>query len=193
MRGKLCLANSGNANSGLIPAHAGKTVCSSLALSCLPAHPRACGENCSGCRPRSGREGSSPRMRGKRFPMSSVPPLDRLIPAHAGKTPPPPGSSIPVAAHPRACGENRSMTIVIRPPAGSSPRMRGKLTAKSLTPFQSGLIPAHAGKTGPLPLSRHSDQAHPRACGENSQTKSLVGSPFGSSPRMRGKLESACA
>ena len=86
-------------------------------------------------------------MRGK--PGWTRPPaaLSGLIPAHAGKTEGGQVNRVLGEAHPRACGENDWTDLDTNGAAGSSPRMRGKLTAKSLTPFHSGLIPAHAGKT----------------------------------------------
>ena len=51
---------------GLIPAHAGKTRTRSGMKKPRWAHPRACGENQALRAPIRDREGSSPRMRGKR-------------------------------------------------------------------------------------------------------------------------------
>ena len=94
-------------------------------------------------------------------------PVDRLIPARAGKTPattrrPPPGR-----AHPRACGENSTMTHRLDERLGSSPRVRGK----------QGAGPSAVPTLG----------AHPRACGENSSDFSSSSFFSGSSPRVRGK------
>ena len=49
-----------------------------------------------------------------------------LIPAHAGKTTPPPEAREPLWAHPRSCGENILRAIPAITAAGSSPLMRGK-------------------------------------------------------------------
>ena len=91
-------------------------------------------------------------------------------------------------AHPRVCGEN---TLKCEPSTffrGSSPRVRGKHHVAPLGAFGGGLIPACAGKTLSHSGLRPGSPAHPRVCGENSDS-SVVGSKCeGSSPRVRGKL-----
>ena len=85
-RGKHVQESRGLAPSRLIPAHAGKT--GSL-LRCAgrdSAHPRSRGENerVQNChRPFTG---SSPLTRGKRLVCAACASVERLIPAHAGKT-----------------------------------------------------------------------------------------------------------
>ena len=69
--------------------------------------------------------------------------------------------------------------------------MRGKLHAFTATPNQLGLIPAHAGKTLIAALPTIIQKAHPRACGENVFHDVPPFLPEGSSPRMRGKLDSS--
>ena len=73
---------------GLIPAHAGNTVALHALYLPAEAHPRACGEHCSGVKRSKPRQGSSPRMRGTRVSSSSTVSARGLIPAHAGNTPP---------------------------------------------------------------------------------------------------------
>ena len=50
-----------------------------------------------------------------------------------------------------------------------------------------GLIPAHAGKTGPLGDGRHHGRAHPRSRGENLTARNVSLVRAGSSPLTRGK------
>ena len=71
---------------------------------------------------------------------------------------------------------------------GSSPRVRGKLRDKKKGKERRGLIPARAGKTSARCPSPQSPQAHPRACGENLESRSIAPLAIGSSPRVRGKL-----
>ena len=52
-------------------------------------------------------QGSSPRMRGKRFTLIQSLDIDGLIPAYAGKTCVPVMDKLAHWAHPRVCGENR--------------------------------------------------------------------------------------
>ena len=73
----------------------------------LGAHPRACGENFWGLFRSGCVWGSSPRVRGKHTFNFCHKPHTRLIPARAGKTKSALPFGAPLAAHPRACGENR--------------------------------------------------------------------------------------
>ena len=70
----------------LIPAHAGKTPSSLAGIRRCKAHPRACGENVFENAGGVVGEGSSPRMRGKRWRGLWRRLRTGLIPAHAGKT-----------------------------------------------------------------------------------------------------------
>ena len=111
-----------------------------------------------------------------------------LIPARAGKTPQ--GHPRPSWrwAHPRACGENASLVVAESQNPGSSPRVRGKHWLDARVNAIQRLIPARAGKT-PVGLAQSpGTQAHPRACGENFSLYDLQNLLPGSSPRVRGKL-----
>ena len=168
MRGKQYSPELKKDSPGLIPAHAGKTDDVIAHVSGGVAHPRACGEN----RPKSSRisksAGSSPRMRGKRCISGSLSSGWGLIPAHAGKTLPRPPIRDRSGAHPRACGENRTLDEAPAAP--------------------TRLIPAHAGKTRGCGAGPPGGGAHPRACGENLTEQPSTWAARGSSPRMRGKL-----
>ena len=52
-------------------------------------------------------------------------------------------------------------------PLGSSPRMRGALTLCPVNKVLIGIIPADAGSTSMLNLTRKSLEDHPRGCGEH--------------------------
>ena len=189
MRGKRTIRIYGRMWSGLIPAHAGKTLYR-RAGSCRGwAHPRACGENIHVCQGSGVFRGSSPRMRGKHGPLRSGDMVEGLIPAHAGKTVVALSSRLQRWAHPRACGENRISANFFLPMAGSSPRMRGKRRPLPRRERRDRLIPAHAGKTSRASSKSWPASAHPRACGENSTRISMYAKTSGSSPRMRGKHE----
>ena len=131
--------------------------------------------------------GSSPRMRGKRDVMGGCWVSAGLITAHAGKTIRMSWRRTSSEAHPRACGENSAAGRDLADHAGSSPRMRGKLGQVCGPGGHLRLIPAHAGKTPALRRCPRPDRAHPRACGENLHIEGVVDTPYGSSPRMRGK------
>ena len=66
--------------------------------------------------------------------------------------------------------------------------MRGSLRHNDEHARQSGIIPAHAGLTGPHTLASTLGRDHPRACGAHLMTVFLAISSKGSSPRMRGSL-----
>ena len=112
-----------------------------------------------------------------------------LIPARAGKTRPAGSRSVGSGAHPRACGENEPNSSRISSAAGSSPRVRGKRCCPDWPTSPGGLIPARAGKTAPPSTPPRQLWAHPRACGENSLQIGHQLPSFGSSPRVRGKLD----
>ena len=126
-RGKLIDVLVGQTRSGLIPAHAGKTVVTVPRQAGKRAHPRSRGEN-GGVEPSLVLgSGSSPLTRGKQQLTSGCVLCRGLIPAHAGKTSP------HLHKHPGV--------------SGSSPLTRGKHECNVCYLVRSGLIPAHAGKT----------------------------------------------
>ena len=172
---------------GLIPAHAGKTGCSSARGSSRRAHPRSRGENTTvGTMPGAG-PGSSPLTRGKRHAACPRRTVKRLIPAHAGKTHLTPIISRPAGAHPRSRGENRRARNWIPSAAGSSPLTRGKRSWRSCRRSPLWLIPAHAGKTGGTRSRSCGHWAHPRSRGENEIARAEDVNANGSSPLTRGK------
>ena len=131
--------------------------------------------------------GSSPLTRGK-------PPLpharrfgEGLIPAHAGKTARDRASGAGPRAHPRSRGENRGLIEALGEAQGSSPLTRGKLRPGIRAGTQHGLIPAHAGKTGPTSPCPLTPRAHPRSRGENALGITTCMPAPGSSPLTRGK------
>ncbi len=90
----------------IIPAHAGQTSLSRLASSAATDHPRACGANGYPVSSLCCAVGSSPRMRGKLQQKTQVTNEVRIIPAHAGQTPPSTTRDTCRPDHPRACGAN---------------------------------------------------------------------------------------
>ena len=171
----------------LIPAHAGKTRCSSRAPGRRRAHPRSRGENLVQAWRFQRSEGSSPLTRGKPPPSAFAPYRVRLIPAHAGKTIRQPPMRRGLEAHPRSRGENRDAFERFNVVGGSSPLTRGKLAPHRLTRRMHRLIPAHAGKTHGTPARRPTQGAHPRSRGENKPSGASSPHTKGSSPLTRGK------
>ena len=54
---------------------------------------------------------------------------------------------IGVTDHPRGCGENQPIQVLIVKPYGSPPRMRGKLPISAEDIADYRITPADAGKT----------------------------------------------
>ena len=146
-RGKLQALRDDAQETGLIPAHAGKTTRRCLPGEARRAHPRSRGENLEIANPRGEAEGSSPLTRGKLRLLRAPAAAKGLIPAHAGKTYPEAVAEADPGAHPRSRGENPTLLITTPHVQGSSPLTRGKPAPVALAFFIAGLIPAHAGKT----------------------------------------------
>ena len=70
----------------ITPAHAGKTWGALPPAARFEDHPRPCGENYTSGFKRLWAEGSPPPMRGKRNAWGIIESVERITPAHAGKT-----------------------------------------------------------------------------------------------------------
>ena len=95
------------------------------------------------------------------------------------------------AAHPRSRGENVIDELHEINTKGSSPLTRGKHPADIEAMYRTGLIPAHAGKTGSSVCYGCTTPAHPRSRGENGAKSRYSASGRGSSPLTRGKRHHA--
>ena len=188
-RGKLHHCPLEQLETGIIPAHAGKTWNSPRALSRPWDHPRSRGENYGPGLGLVDEPGSSPLTRGKlsSFPRPSTP--DRIIPAHAGKTIFPSTWTGVLQDHPRSRGENAPMAPRASAPAGSSPLTRGKRVHGTHGRAHARIIPAHAGKTLRQSAGRLQSPDHPRSRGENATNQPRFTSVSGSSPLTRGKRQ----
>ena len=187
-RGKLQAIVPIIASVSLIPAHAGKTFFQESQEVGVGAHPRSRGENPGSLHLPLSFSGSSPLTRGKLRSSKRELRLERLIPAHAGKTAGLRGVRFRREAHPRSRGENQSVSRRCGPATGSSPLTRGKRGVLLDELVRRRLIPAHAGKTTLTVLSATSRKAHPRSRGENSVADTEIATHRGSSPLTRGKL-----
>ena len=187
-RGKRASGWHGASCGGLIPAHAGKTDQRGARGSTRAAHPRSRGENMV-LRDRSRQSvGSSPLTRGKRPRAQPLHASQRLIPAHAGKTPRRHRVAASLPAHPRSRGENHNRPRSQFMHSGSSPLTRGKHQGRRERRRRVGLIPAHAGKTTRSTGQTFPAWAHPRSRGENKMQQRELTTDAGSSPLTRGKL-----
>ena len=71
--------------------------------------------------------GSPPHVRGKADTMRAVHRMQRITPAHAGKSYIWAGTTTPLTDHPRVCGEKQMLQQAGRVWVGSPPHMRGKV------------------------------------------------------------------
>ena len=131
----------------------------------------------------------SPLTRGKPRPSSTRRRALRLISAHTGKTPRLSDRSCHVTAHPRSREENIDAWQLPERHVGSSPLTRGKPSRRKTPTLNTGLIPAHAGKTVASWRIRQAARAHPRSRGENYRPGHCEHRCDGSSPLTRGKPE----
>ena len=134
--------------------------------------------------------GSSPQVRGRQYDDGAGVELWGLIPAGAGQTRCRSPASSLVRAHPRRCGADLLSSGTATADQGSSPQVRGRRGARDGDLSGRGLIPAGAGQTFPDRPGTCSPWAHPRRCGAD-RCLHVVDSPCrGSSPQVRGRLQS---
>ena len=130
----------------------------------------------------------APRMRGKELNTVLFIVSDGITPAYAGKSQRRWFPRLTQRDHPRVCGEKKAVAAVAETPAGSPPRMRGKVLRYTTQAISRRITPAYAGKSIATRLYRGSMiWDHPRVCGEKSGTESNAVRISGSPPRMRGK------
>ena len=178
-------------HSGIIPACAGSTLTLAVSRSRARDHPRMCGEHRElDVFPRT-RVGSSPHVRGAL----------RLRTTHV----------IQVGIIPRMCGEHSVSELPMLFRSGSSPHVRGALgmlppesplagiiphvrgarSAAASRIASMGIIPACAGSTKTATTTTTVTEDHPRMCGEHTAQVGIVKKLWGSSPHVRGALDSA--
>ncbi len=170
----------------LIPACAGTTRASVRLCRPCRAHPRLRGDHGSP----SGRGcvtgGSSPPARGPLGHKFRYVTARRLIPACAGTTILADGTLGSPEAHPRLRGDHLPPRFCAVCSTGSSPPARGPLCATCSRMDEARLIPACAGTTSSLRISRSSIRAHPRLRGDHQRSNGVVVARAGSSPPARG-------
>ena len=186
VRGTDFTMDQANTIARFIPACAGNRYETSSQILLTSVHPRVCGEQCSGLRPISVDDGSSPRVRGTDRDVGGIRPRVRFIPACAGNR----YSSHTVCSfstvHPRVCGEQIRMADKKKLTTGSSPRVRGTVQIIGATSTTSRFIPACAGNRGGPKGGKGGSAVHPRVCGEQQALRDKHPLPSGSSPRVRG-------
>ena len=152
-----------------------------------PDHPRSCGANLSTISTSSLTVGSSPLVRGQPERDGHERLRIRIIPARAGPTDETEETDDRTADHPRSCGANPSVSVVVDRNRGSSPLVRGQLLGCRVLTKTSRIIPARAGPTCRGAESSLSEADHPRSCGANSFFRYRWFLSSGSSPLVRGQ------
>ena len=166
MRGKGCPACLYDLRYGITPAYAGKRNPQKRRLGMQKDHPRVCGEKLSISERVSSVEGSPPRMRGKVRGLQQRFKQPGITPAYAGKSRRIPTQPRKPRDHPRVCGEKGTACMPLPAYKGSPPRMRGKVLQAACLTEETGITPAYAGKSDPLPAAPAPVWDHPRVCGE---------------------------
>ena len=115
----------------------------------------------------------------------------RLIPAGAGQIIPEANVAVSAGAHPRRCGADSHITHLATAREGSSPQVRGRSYLRSNSAEYSRLIPAGAGQIRGKGGEWGTAGAHPRRCGADNLIGLAAKSRSGSSPQVRGRLQSA--
>ena len=153
MRGKASMADRKRKPVWITPAHAGKSCNGSVIFTISGDHPRTCGEKQTQFRALCATMGSPPHMRGKGGGGRTIGLVGGITPAHAGKSPWPPGRFPGPRDHPRTCGEKIWLPDCNLKTVGSPPHMRGK-ESEDLRQYKPiGITPAHAGKRHPPRLA----------------------------------------
>ena len=150
-------------------------------------HPRVCGKNRSKSEPSSLVTGSPPRVREKLIHFVCATTSLGITPACAGKTFKESNPLFLPWDHPRVCGKNIHLSIVVVCVSGSPPRVREKLVKFPPLVQHVGITPACAGKTGNPTQTIDVGQDHPRVCGKNLVHQIKITSHSGSPPRVREK------
>ena len=148
-----------------------------------------CGENAISDVAEKSKEGSPPRVRGKRYLAEARPQKGGITPACAGKTCYCYCICYCYWDHPRVCGENYCNLHSFSSFLGSPPRVRGKPGHNSHARWWAGITPACAGKTRRAASCWTIRRDHPRVCGENFTPLPFPMMVVGSPPRVRGKLQ----
>ena len=171
-----------------IPACAGNTKLKLVSRMTSTVHPRVCGEHSRDYLRIDVTIGSSPRVRGTRYPNYRSFMSTRFIPACAGNTLGLRSTPLWSPVHPRVCGEHEFLQGIYHSRLGSSPRVRGTQVAAWISRYTPRFIPACAGNTTRDWPVVTTVTVHPRVCGEHVGRQRIGDIDIGSSPRVRGTL-----
>ena len=168
VRGKQTVDDSPTSITRIIPASAGQTPYARAITVRMPDHPRECGANQVNDTKVGDKNGSSPRVRGKRPTGPSPRAARRIIPASAGQTRWWPSWPRWWPDHPRECGANNATGGYGRKIDGSSPRVRGKRVSRVVELMMSGSSPRVRGKRLVSGRAGHVHRIIPASAGQTS-------------------------
>ena len=129
--------------------------------------------------------GSPPRVREEPCLSRGRLRLHGITPACAGRTKFFSGFPSLYEDHPRVCGKNRPCPRPCRRLRGSPPRVREELLRCAYRIAVFGITPACAGRTFMISIRPAPSRDHPRVCGKNSSSSSIISQSLGSPPRVR--------
>ena len=185
-RGLHFRAESGGAESGIIPARAGFTGRPGRRAQGVRDHPRSRGVYHCRDASRSRAVGSSPLARGLRSTDGPIASLSGIIPARAGFTGHRHQARRAEEDHPRSRGVYALMNSLPGSGFGSSPLARGLRLPVVGVGLPGGIIPARAGFTPVRALAGQAHRDHPRSRGVYAGGEREDGRIHGSSPLARG-------
>ena len=133
-------------------------------------------------------DGLSPRVRGKRIGPGEAPVVAGSIPACAGEAGKAGVEVCRVRVYPRVCGGSAWAAMMIRGVQGLSPRVRGKRGFRRRGHNWGRSIPACAGEARRVAFGNVPLTVYPRVCGGSQPRIVVLPTPYGLSPRVRGKL-----
>ena len=149
-------------------------------------YPRVCGGTRSGLTASRIGKGLSPRVRGNLLRPAREAGRKWSIPACAGEPAAGVGNRPPPTVYPRVCGGTGGGVRGWGGCRGLSPRVRGNPPFRLVEATREGSIPACAGEPRSAGRPCAMTPVYPRVCGGTYCKISIVTSPVGLSPRVRG-------
>ena len=140
-------------------------------------HPRSRGKDNFSNIPTSTALGSPPLTRERQIVSAEWQAVDRITPAHAGKTIALSISPFNQKDHPRSRGKDRFSTPDSPAVEGSPPLTRERRGVRRAILNNGRITPAHAGKTKKITGAHADEQDHPRSRGKDSK-RSLYSSHY---------------
>ena len=171
---------------GITPACAGNSVSFAIFYIQRGDHPRVCGEQPPTPPSMGQTRGSPPRVRGTEKYPRGQPNAMRITPACAGNRICKLYHQCNRKDHPRVCGEQHLLPCREELPPGSPPRVRGTAGHSLGGNNRIGITPACAGNRYIDVVQGLLQEDHPRVCGEQIVSSSVIRCLLGSPPRVRG-------